>query len=101
MIEMEVRLPLCSGAVGVVRAPVMVEREAWAGFGGVLHDLERFVERSKDGRTRQPPAIELRFVCVTASGDHRAEKMCRLPVRCVASEVRLPPSPRTKHDEVA
>src|SRR6266702_5511570 len=100
IIEMEVRLPLFNGEVVVVRAPVMVEVEALAGFGGALQDLERFVERSNDGSKRQPPAIELPFVCVTESGDHRAEKICSLPVRFVASEARIPPPPMTRDDEL-
>ena len=91
MVEVEVRLPLFDGHIVVLRAPILIEVEAGAGFEGALQDLDRFAERSADGSGRQAPAIELPFIAATerAEGQMR-EVVHMLPVRFSAVEVAIP-----------
>ncbi|MFO0761286.1 MAG: hypothetical protein U0359_32710 [Byssovorax sp.] len=91
-VEVEVRVPLFDGHVVVLKAPILIEVEAGAGFENALVDLERFVERSGDGR--QAPVIELPFVAATEQAEGRARELVRtLPVRFRAVEVSVPPRP--------
>ena len=91
IVEVEVRLPLFDGHIVVLRAPILIEVEAGAGFEGALQDLERFVERSVDGSGRQAPVIELPFVAATERAEGQArEVVCMLPVRFSAVEVAIP-----------
>lgn len=89
VVQVEVRLPLFDGHIAVLRAPILVEVEAGAGFEGALHDLERFAARSATGA--QPPLVELPFVAVTGRAEGRAREVVRtLPVRFAAVEVAIP-----------
>jgi len=89
VVEAEIRVPLFDGRVVVLRAPILVEVEAGAGFDGALVDLERFAERSADGT--QPPAIELPFIAATEEAGGREREVVRmLPVRFRAVEIALP-----------
>lgn len=91
VIEVEVRLPLFDGHTVVIRAPILIEVEAGAGFEGALQDLERFVERSVDGSGRQAPVIELPFLVATERAEGQKRELVRmLPVRFSAIEVAIP-----------
>jgi hypothetical protein len=89
VVQVEVRLPLFDGHIAVLRAPILVEVEAGAGFDGALQDLERFAARSATGA--QAPLVELPFVAATGRAEGRAREVVRmLPVRFAAVEVAVP-----------
>jgi hypothetical protein len=89
VVQVEVRLPLFDGHIAVLRAPILVEVEAGAGFDGALQDLERFAARSAAGE--QAPLVELPFVAATGRAEGHAREVVRmLPVRFAAVEVAIP-----------
>jgi len=91
IVEVEVRLPLFDGHIVVLRAPILIEVEAGAGFEGALQDLDRFAERGADGSGRQAPVIELPFLAATKRAGGQVREVVRmLPVRFSAVEVAIP-----------